>query len=53
MKFGTLARHSLYKSWPWVDIDLFYGKVNFGHIGFSMEKSENIGFFHEVLWPVT
>ena len=22
------------KSLPWVDLDLFYGKVNFGHIGF-------------------
>ena len=35
---GTLAHHSLYKSWPCVDLDLFYGKVNFDHIGFSMEK---------------
>ena len=42
---GTLAHYSLYKSWPWVDLDLLYGKVKFGHIGFSMEKSENIGFF--------
>ena len=27
------------------DLALFYGKINFGHIGFSMEISENIGFF--------
>ena len=25
---------------PWVDIDLFYAKVKFGHIGFCMGKSE-------------
>ena len=35
---GTLAHHSLYKSLPWVDLDLFYGKVNFGYIGFPMKK---------------
>ena len=35
---GTLVHHSLYISWPWVDLDLFYGKVNFGYIGFSIEK---------------
>ena len=28
-----------------VDLDLFYGKVNFGYIGFSMEKSENLEFY--------
>ena len=50
---GTLVHHSLYKSWPWVDLHLFYGKVNIGLIGFSMEKSENIGFFRKFcgLWP--
>ena len=30
---------------PWVDLDLFYGKVNFGNIGFYMGKIENYGFF--------
>ena len=47
---GTLAHHSLYKSLPSVDLDLFYGKVNFGHIGFLviMEKSEN-RIFQEIL----
>ena len=37
LALGTLAHDSLYKSWPWVDLDLFYSKVNFGYIGFSME----------------
>ena len=30
----------LFKLWPWVDLDLFYAKVKFGHIGFCMGKSE-------------
>ena len=25
----------------WVDLDLFYAKIKFGHIGFCMGKSEN------------
>ena len=31
--------------WPWVDLDPFYAKVKFGHIGFCMGKSENYLFF--------
>ena len=26
----------LFTLWPWVDLDLFYTKVKFGHIGFCM-----------------
>ena len=26
------------------DLDLFYGKVKFGNLGFSIGKSENSGF---------
>ena len=29
----------------WVDHDLCYGKVKFGNLGFSIEKSENCWFF--------
>ena len=32
---------------PWVDLDPFYAKVKFGHIGFCMGKSENYFFFLE------
>ena len=35
----------LFKLWPWVDLDPFYAKVKFGHIGFCMGKSENYLFF--------
>ena len=42
---GTRAHHSLYKSWPWGDLDLFYSKVKFGDLGFCMGKSENTGYF--------
>ena len=42
---GPPAHHSLFKWWPWVDLDLFYGKVKFGNLGFSIGKSENCWFF--------
>ena len=42
---GTQALQSLYKWWPWGDLDLFYGKVKFGNLGFSIGKSEKSGFF--------
>ena len=29
----------------WVDLDPFYAKVKFGHIGFCMGKTENYLFF--------
>ena len=50
---GTPAHHSLFKWWPWSDLDLFYGKVKFGNLGFSIGKSENSGFFRNYcsLWP--
>ena len=50
---GTPAHHSLFKWWPWVDLDLFYGKVKFGNLGFSIGKIEKSGFFrnHWSLWP--
>ena len=28
----------------WVDLDLFYARVKFGHIGFFMVESENYYF---------
>ena len=31
----------LFKLSPWVDLDPFYAKVKFGHIGFCIGKSEN------------
>ena len=42
---GTQALQNLYKWWPWVDLDLFYGKVKFGRLyvwkGKSVTKSSN------------
>ena len=35
----------MFKLSPWVDLDPFYSKVKFGHIGFCMGKSENYLFF--------
>ena len=34
----SVVLQSLYKLWPLVDLDLFYGKVNFGSMGIWMEK---------------
>ena len=34
-----------FKLWPWVDLDPFYAKVKFGHIGFCVGKTENYSFF--------
>ena len=33
-----LVLASLFKWWPWVHIDLFYGKVRFGPLCFCVEK---------------
>ena len=41
---GTQALQSLFKWWPWRDLDLFYGKVKFGNIGFSMGKVKTVDF---------
>ena len=41
----------LFKLRSWVDLDLFYVKVEFGHIGFCMGKSENFFFFWKLLQP--
>ena len=38
----------LYKLSPWVDLDPFYAKVKFGHIGFCMGKSENYLFLETI-----
>ena len=40
---GVLPK--LFKLSPWVDLDLFYAKVKFSHIGLCMGKSENYLFF--------
>ena len=32
----------------WVDLDLFYGKVKFGNLGFSIGKFENSGFLETI-----
>ena len=49
----TPAHHSLFKWWLSSDLDLFYGKVKFGYLGFSMGKSEDSWFIRNYcsLWP--
>ena len=52
---GTQALQSLYKWWPWVDLDLFYDKVKCGNYGFSIGKNRNSGqqtsnWIYEDMW---
>ena len=42
---GARVLSSLFKWWPWVDLDLFYGKVKFGTLCFCMAKSS------DPVWP--
>ena len=51
----TPAHHSLYKWWPWSDLDLFYGKVKFGNLSFSIGKNWKLLIFQNIcsLWPET
>ena len=35
---GTPANYSLFKWWPWSDLDLFYDKVKLCNLGFSVRK---------------
>ena len=39
VSLGTQALQILYKWWPWVDLDLIYGKVKFGHLYVWMGKT--------------
>ena len=39
----------LFKFCPWVELDPFYAKVKFDHMGFYMGKSENNYFFLETI----
>ena len=50
---GTPAHYSLFKLLPWSDLDLFYGKVKFGNLSFSIRKWENSGYFRNYCsqWP--
>ena len=41
---------SLLKWWPWVDLDLFYGKVKFGPLCFCMgEKGKTMDFSETIV----
>ena len=42
---GTMAHHNLLNLLPWVDLDLYFGKVKFSNLGFYIEKCDSDGFF--------
>ena len=51
----TPAHHSWFKWWPWVDLDLFYGKVKFGNISLFYRNKWKLLIFQNYcsLWPET
>ena len=40
---------SLFKCWPWIDLDLFYGKVKFGPLCFCMGKGKAMDFSETIV----
>ena len=42
---GTQVLPSLFKWWPWVDPDLFYGKVKFAPLCFCMELNVHMNLY--------
>ena len=46
---GARVLPSLFKWWPWVDPDLFYGKVKFGPLCFCMGKGQTMDFSETVV----
>ena len=49
---GYSSTTSLFKWWPWVDLDLFYGKVKFRLLCFCMEKKLKQWIFQKLLLVV-
>ena len=45
----TRVLPSLFKWWPWVDLDLFYGKVKFGPLCFWMGKVKTKDFSETIV----
>ena len=46
--FGARVLPSLFKWWPWYDLDLFHGKVKFGPF-FCIEKKVKQWIFSETI----
>ena len=43
--FGMPAHYNLFDFGPYIDLEILYANVKFGHLGICMEKSENYIFF--------
>ena len=52
---GTQAHHSLFKWWPWVYLDLFYGQGQIWLLGLFHSKKWKLLIFQNIcsLWPET
>ena len=49
---GAGVLPSLFKWWPWIDLDLFYSMVKLGPLSFCMEKSVKQWIFQKLLQSV-
>ena len=38
----------LFKLWPWIELNPFYAKIKFGHIGFCTGKVKIIYFLETI-----
>ena len=50
---GARVLPSLFKWWPWVDLDLFYGKVKFGPLCFCLGKKVKQWLLQKLLSSMT
>ena len=46
---GARVLPSLFNWWPWVDFDLFFGKVKFDPLWFYMEKGKTMDFSETIV----
>ena len=46
---GARVLPSLFKEWPKVDLDVFYGKVKFGPLRFCMGKGKTMDFSETIV----
>ena len=46
---GARVVPSLFKGWPWVDLDLFDIIIKFGHYAFAWEKGKTMDFSETIV----
>ena len=49
VELGAQVLSNLFKWWPWVDLNLFYGKVKFGPVAFVREKGKTMDIIETIV----